>query len=91
MGDRCGSRRPQPLDGQFACRGAGAVGKLWEEYFSRLMSCARRTLKRISRRAIDEKNVALSAIVSFSIATEAARRTSAPQLCHARLYWIGRR
>lgn len=69
----------------------GTVGKLREEYFSRLMSCARRTLQRISRRAIDEKNVALSAIVSFAIATEAARRTSAPQLCHARLYWIGRR
>jgi DNA-directed RNA polymerase specialized sigma24 family protein len=44
---------------------ADAARRLWEDYFSRLVSFAQRKLRDAPRRAADEEDVALSAINSF--------------------------
>ncbi len=69
MADDDFSRWMDSLSGE----GQGAGGKLWEEYFRRLVGYARRKLQGISRRAIDEEDVALSAMVSFWKGIEAGR------------------
>jgi len=47
--------------------------RLWERYFAKLVSHARRKLKQSPRRAADEEDVALSAFHSFCRAAEAGR------------------
>ena len=42
-----------------------AARGLWEQYFTRLVLYARRKLERVPRRAVDEEDVALSAMYSF--------------------------
>jgi DNA-directed RNA polymerase specialized sigma24 family protein len=50
-----------------------AVEKLWERYFRRLVSLARKKLADAPRRAADEEDVALSAFNSFCINVENGR------------------
>ena len=42
-----------------------AARKLWERYFHRLVSLARKKLQNTPRRAVDEEDVAQSAFASF--------------------------
>src|SRR2546421_9926281 len=44
---------------------AGAIQRLWEAYFPRLVGMARKKLREAPRRAADEEDVALSAFDSF--------------------------
>ena len=44
---------------------SGAVQRLWERYFARLVGLARKKLRHAPRRAADEEDVALSAFQSF--------------------------
>ncbi len=51
----------------------GAFGKLWDDYFCRLVGLARARLQNTPRRAADEEDVALSALVSFCQGVERGR------------------
>jgi RNA polymerase sigma factor (sigma-70 family) len=50
-----------------------AAGKLWENYFRRLVNLARKNLRAAPRRAADEEDVALSAFDSFIRGAEQGR------------------
>lgn len=54
-----------------------AVQKVWERYFPRLVGLARKILESSRRRAVDEEDVALSALKSFC---HRARQNEFPQL-----------
>ena len=54
-----------------------AMGQLWEVYYSRLVRHARQKLGALPRRAVDEEDVALSALHSFC---EGVRRNQFPDL-----------
>jgi len=50
-----------------------AAQKLWERYFQRMVSLARRQLRAVPRRVADEEDVALDAFDSFCRAVDAGR------------------
>ena len=50
-----------------------ATAGLWEQYFDKLVHVARRNIGSLPKRAVDEEDVALSAINSFFKAAEAGR------------------
>ena len=50
-----------------------AAQQLWERYYQRLVSLARDCLMDMPRRAADEEDVALSAFISFWLATKQGR------------------
>ena len=54
-----------------------AAQALWEQYYTRLVNLARRKLRGVPRRALDEEDVALSAFRSFC---QGARQGRFPQL-----------
>lgn len=53
--------------------GHEAAQQIWERYFKRLISLARRILETTPRRAADEEDVALSAFNSFCVRAAKAR------------------
>jgi DNA-directed RNA polymerase specialized sigma24 family protein len=60
------------LDGLRAGESA-AVGRLWANYFHRLVGLARTRLRRTTHRVTDEEDVALSAVASFCRRVEAGQ------------------
>jgi DNA-directed RNA polymerase specialized sigma24 family protein len=59
--------------GQLCAGNRGAAQQLWERYFPRLVSLARKKLQGLPRRAADEEDVALSAFDSFCRGAERGR------------------
>ena len=70
--------------GQLQAGESAAARPLWEKYFHRLVGLARTRLKRSSRRATDEEDVALSAFHSFCRNAEAG---SFPDLTDRNSLW----
>ena len=61
-----------------------AVQKVWERYFQRLVGLARKILESSRRRAVDEEDVALSALKSFC---HRAAHNGFPQLADRHDLW----